>query len=178
MNLRIKFSAIAVLSVFLLITLSFACKKQPAKSVSNAPQEKVDSKPTEVVEKKSDVEETKIPSNENKIKEESKKVKDDDKAFEDLPKRLLVSFYSIGGGIDLKNAQLFDNFMVAYKSSNGKSITYERVPWGREGELDYCIVFDGMSTSDIDEFIVSAKAKISDCKMVHFKLDEECKRKR
>ncbi len=178
MKLRIKFSAIAVASVFFFIAFFMACKKQPAKSASKAPQEKVDSKPTEVVEKKSQVDETKIPSNENKIKEENKKVESGDKISEDLPERLLVSFYSIGGGIDLKSAQLFDNFIAAYKTSQGKSVTYERVPWGREGELDYCILFDGMSSTDLNAFIELAKVKVSDCKMVHFKIDGECKRKR
>lgn len=178
MKFQIKFSAIAVASVFLAISLFFACKKQPAKSASTVPQEKVDSKPNEVVEKKSQVEETIIPSNENKIKEESKVLEVDDKANEDLPERLLVSFYSIGGGIDVKSAQLFDKFIAAYETSKGKSVTYERVTWGREGELDYCILFDGMSTSDLNSFIESAKARISDCKMVHFKINGECKRKR
>jgi hypothetical protein len=178
MKLRIKFSAIAVATVFLFTSLFLACKKQPAKSASKAPQENVDLKPTQVVEKKSEVEETKIPSTENKIKEENKKVDLDNKNIEELPERLLVSFYSIGGGIDLKSAQLFDNFITAYKTSQGKSVSYERVPWGREGELDYCILFDGMSASELNAFIESAKAKVSDCKMVHFKINGECKRKR
>lgn len=91
---------------------------------------------------------------------------------------LLVSFYSIGGGIDVKNAQSFDNFISEYKTQQGKSVAYERVPWGREGELDYCVSFSDLNSEETEQFIDASKAKIQDCKMVHFKINGECKRKR
>jgi hypothetical protein len=115
------------------------------------------------------------------VKTESNEVKETES--ETSPKAekastLLVSFYSIGGGIDVKNAQSFDNFISAYKTERGKSIVYDRVPWGREGELDYCVSFADLNAEETKQFIDVSKEKIQDCKMVHFKINGECKRKR
>lgn len=178
MTLQIKSHLIALTSFLIAVSIFVGCKKQPANSTPNAKQEQEVTKQTLEAEVKKPLDKSNIPSNENKGKEENKEVVNNDKVDAELPVRLLVSFYSIGGGIDIKSAESFDRFILAYKTSEGKSVSYERVPWGREGELDYCILFDGMSNSNIKGFIEAAKAKVSDCKMVHFKPDGECKRKR
>jgi hypothetical protein len=178
MKLQNKFQLIAVGFLFLAITIIDACKKQPANSSSKASNIQDVSKPTSETETKQQAVEKDAPVKENKEKENIQKVGNNDKIATEIPERLLVSFYSIGGGIDVKSAESFDRFILSYKTSEGKSISYERVPWGREGELDYCVLFNGMSASTIEAFIESAKAKVSDCKMVHFKPNGECKRKR
>jgi hypothetical protein len=176
MKLQNKFQLNAAGCVFLAISILAACKKQPANSPSKANTVQEVSKSTlEPETKQVPVEkEAPIKGNKENIQNEGNK----DKTSTEIPERLLVSFYSIGGGIDVKSAESFDRFILSYKTSDGKSISYERVPWGREGELDYCILFNGMQASNIEDFIESAKAKVADCKMVHFKPNGECKRKR
>ena len=115
------------------------------------------------------------------VKTESNEVKETESVTSPKAEKastLLVSFYSIGGGIDVKNAQSFDSFISVYKTESGKSIAYDRVPWGREGELDYCVSFSDLNAEETKQFIDASKKKIQDCKMVHFKINGECKRKR
>jgi hypothetical protein len=157
----------------LLAILTIGCKNK------QAPQ----APPTRVTTRAESTQATVRPENSSITQkaEETEKVEESPK--ESSPKgekasTLLVSFYSIGGGIDVKNAQSFDNFISEYKTQSGKSVAYERVPWGREGELDYCVSFADFKPEETEKFIDASKAKIQDCKMVHFKINGECKRKR
>jgi hypothetical protein len=157
----------------LLAILAIGCKNKQAAQV---PQPEVattaESNKTAVLSEKSS---SSQKAAETKKAEESPK---ESSSKGEKASTLLVSFYSIGGGIDVKNAQSFDNFISAYKTESGKSIAYDRVPWGREGELDYCVSFADINSEETKQFIDASKAKILDCKMVHFKINGECKRKR
>lgn len=157
----------------LLAILTIGCKNKQAAEV---PQNKVtttaESSQTTVLPEKSS---TPQKATESQKVEESPK---ESSPKGEKPSTLLISFYSIGGGIDVKNAQSFDNFISEYKTQSGKSVAYERVPWGREGELDYCVSFTDYKPEETEQFIEASKAKIQDCKMVHFKINGGCKRKR
>src|SRR5688572_16103050 len=48
--------------------------------------------------------------------------------------RFLVSFYSIGQGIDGDVQQKFLDWVNGY----AKKVVFEEAHWGREGEVDYC----------------------------------------
>jgi hypothetical protein len=100
------------------------------------------------------------------------------KANEQSIKSLVVSFYSIGGGIDLEAARKFDAWIAAYKTAAGNPIVYEKIGWGREGEIDYCIQLESIGMSDASGFVDAAKGSLSACKMMHFTVNGECKRKR
>lgn len=177
---KIKFhDTIKVLSLCLLLfVLAVSCKNKKAPQVPPNEETKSSetvkvtnnsstiSAPQAVIEKKSEP---------NKKVEETQS---ETSPISDKPSTLFISFYSIGGGIDVKSAQSFDNFISGYKTKSDKTITYDRVPWGREGELDYCVSFAGLNANEIDQFIEASKVKIQDCKMVHFKINGECKRKR
>lgn len=166
-----------LLVCLLLVILVTSCKNKQASQVAQTaePESSEALKGSDNPTKTADSQKT------AEIKTESNKVKEN--PSETSPKvekasTLLVSFYSIGGGIDVKNAQSFDNFISAYKTESGKSIAYDRVPWGREGELDYCVSFSDLNAQETKQFIDASEKKIQDCKMVHFKINGECKRKR
>lgn len=83
--------------------------------------------------------------------------------------RLVVSFYSIGAGIDLGTHAAFEKFLGAYP----KKISYELTHWGREGEMDYCLKLDGLSASEQDEFVKKAKELLVKSKLVHIHENEK-----
>lgn len=166
-----------LLGALLFIILVIGCKNKQASQVSpNA-----DSASSEVA-KTQPVQNTKAESKQPiQEKAKSNELDESNKAPQETaekPSTLLISFYSIGGGIDVKNAQSFDDFISGYKTSNGNSISFERVPWGREGEVDYCVSFSNLNQLEANQFIESSKVKIQDCKLVHFKINGECKRRR
>ncbi len=100
------------------------------------------------------------------------------KSNEEGIKGLVVSFYSIGGGIDLDAARKFDAWIEGYKTPSGQAIVYEKIGWGREGEIDYCIQLDSMNQKDAEEFVGRAKGEVGTCKLMHFTVNGTCKKRR
>jgi hypothetical protein len=91
---------------------------------------------------------------------------------------LLVSFFSIGSGIDFKIAQEYDRYIKQFELENEGKILVERIPWGREGELDYCIRFAGLSPEKQQSLIDRTKDIASQSKWVNVSTDSPCRRKR
>src|SRR6185369_17109930 len=58
--------------------------------------------------------------------------------------RLVVEFYSAGGGIDYKTQADFDKFVTTYT----KKVAFEHTSYGREGETDYCLKLNELSASE------------------------------
>lgn len=86
-----------------------------------------------------------------------------------------VSFYSIGGGIDINKAESFNALMQELEADG--TVKVERVPWGREGELDFCINFLKLSSERKQEIIQQIQSKLKDAKHVHQRLNGECKKR-
>jgi hypothetical protein len=84
--------------------------------------------------------------------------------------RLVVSFYSIGGGIDEKLHGEFVKFLDSYP----KKIAYDPTYWGREGEVDYCLKLSGLSSSEQDNFLKKAKEMLSKSTLVHVYENATC----
>lgn len=171
-----KNSAKALSGILLVLIFLGSCKNKQATGSKTPKEERIVQNSNETPAPKQ--ENTANPTIVSNDVVDPSKPETQSKESSDAIIRLLVSFYSVGGGIDIKTGQAFDNFISAYKTNSGKPITFERVPWGREGELDYCISFSTLSLDETSLFIEASKAKIKDCKMVHFKLNGECKRKR
>lgn len=163
----------SLFSFLLLVIFATSCKNKQATQVTHS-EKLTTSAPTKLKENEAHTSESQPAAESNKLEETPKQLS----PKSEKTATLLVSFYSIGGGIDTKTAQAFDNFISGYKTGSNKLISYDRVPWGREGELDYCINFSELSFDETNQFIEASKAKIKDCKMVHFKQNGECKRKR
>src|SRR2546430_1712134 len=84
--------------------------------------------------------------------------------------RLVVSFYSEGGGVDMKTKDEFEKFL----NSNAKKIAFEPTRWGREGETDYCLKLSELSSSEQADFVKKAKELLSKTKLVHFDENAKC----
>src|SRR5215212_10059027 len=66
---------------------------------------------------------------------------------------VIISFYSIGQGIDRGQTEKLIAFIQSYEKKAGKKIEYSEIHWGREGETDYCFPMKGFSDSQTADFI-------------------------
>lgn len=74
--------------------------------------------------------------------------------------KLVVSFISIGQGTDPEAAGLLATALAEFRASKGKSPTYIMIPWGREGEVDYCFILNELAPTEQREFIGFMKQKL------------------
>lgn len=84
--------------------------------------------------------------------------------------RYVVSFYSIGQGIDGKANDEFVKFLDSY----AKKISYTPAHWGREGEIDYCLALTELSAAEQTEFVKKANELLAKSKLVHQKENTKC----
>ncbi|MBI4931886.1 MAG: hypothetical protein HY841_14080 [Bacteroidetes bacterium] len=86
--------------------------------------------------------------------------------------RFVVSFYSIGQGIDSKVNEEFVKFLDTYP--NPKKINYSPSHWGREGEVDYCLTLKELTPAEQTEFVKKATELLAKSKLVHTKENAKC----
>ncbi|NUM50446.1 MAG: hypothetical protein HUU48_04955 [Flavobacteriales bacterium] len=92
---------------------------------------------------------------------------------------LFVSFYSIGEGINTEALEKFESFLSDFLKRNKlDNFGEEKIYWGREGEVDYCIRFTNVSQSICTDFINQAKILMSKYQHVTIKEKNECVHKR
>ena len=92
-------------------------------------------------------------------------------------KNLVVSFYSTGGGANYKAAKQFEDFLFEYGTKTNTVISFDKIPWGKEGEVDYCISLEGWTDESGNNF----KAKVNNLLrgvQVHIKENTACRSKK
>ena len=92
--------------------------------------------------------------------------------------RLSVVFFSIGSGTDNKAMRAFENLISDFAVKSGKNIDYEKTPWGREGETDYCLRLNELDEKSQAEFVKQTTETLKDAKWVHIYENQPCKHKR
>jgi len=92
--------------------------------------------------------------------------------------RFSVSFISIGAGTDGKSKDQFDQFIPVFEQKNKVKLKYEAIPWGREGEVDYCFDLTGLDTKKQTQFIAETKDLLKGSTLVQYKENEPCQQKR
>lgn len=90
--------------------------------------------------------------------------------------RLVVSFISTGQGTDRQATGSFKQFLAPYDSSG--QVIVDKVAWGREGEIDYCIRTMKMNGEEEKEFVTRARAVLAASTLVHVDENAPCRRKR
>lgn len=92
--------------------------------------------------------------------------------------RFIVSFISIGEGPDRNGKEIFNGVIENWKTNRNKEIKFETVPWGREGEVDFCFELKELDARAQSQFINSMKKNFSGHSLVQFSENEACKHKR
>lgn len=92
--------------------------------------------------------------------------------------RLIVSFISIGEGTDFKAKDSMDVFLRNYEQASGKAVKFEAVPWGREGEVDYCFVLNELSEKEQKKFVADIRSRLSFSQLVQISENQPCRLRR
>lgn len=87
---------------------------------------------------------------------------------------LVLSFYSIGTGVDRKHLRKFNEFLETYQPKLNPIVS----PWGREGEVDFCFKLSELSTKQHSQFVKQVREQLKDCKLVHIYENAPCVHKR
>lgn len=78
--------------------------------------------------------------------------------------RLKVSFISIGQGINFEAAKYFPQVIDKFNKEQKVNLKYDKIPWGREGEFNYCFY----EQKKIEKFIELAKKEMKKYENVEF----------
>ena len=92
--------------------------------------------------------------------------------------RFIVSFISIGSGIDRNAKNQFLQFTDQYNAANNVRIEWEVTGWGREGETDYCLKLNELNKKQQNEFISGLKDLLNSSKLVRYYEFEVCRGRR
>lgn len=87
--------------------------------------------------------------------------------------RLIVSFISIGEGTDPDARKVMDGVIENWNQKTGKTIAMEPMPWGREGEVDFCFRLAELSSEDQVSFISEMKKAMEGRKLIQFAENQE-----
>lgn len=89
--------------------------------------------------------------------------------------RFTVSFISIGSGTDKNARKTFLDYLNDYEVKNKKKLIFEVVPWGREGETDYCFKLAELKEDEQTNFITNIKELLKQSKLVRYSENTACK---
>lgn len=92
--------------------------------------------------------------------------------------RFIVSFISIGEGPDRNGKEIFNAVIENWKTNRNKEIKFETIPWGREGEVDFCFDLKELDARSQNQFINEMTKNFSGHTLVQFSENEACKHKR
>ena len=86
---------------------------------------------------------------------------------------LVVSFYSIGGGINGADVDHLKRWLENYTD-----VDFSITKWGPEGEHDFCITIDDKSIEQQIHIKAEIKSQLSDMKFVRMLDKEPCQQSR
>jgi hypothetical protein len=86
-----------------------------------------------------------------------------------------VSFISIGSGIDRIARQKYESYIKEFEEQNKIIILLEKINWGREGEINYCINVTNLNKNLQKKFLEGTKNNLKDSKLVRIKENTSCK---
>lgn len=87
---------------------------------------------------------------------------------------MIVSFFSPGNGINREALEKFRRFL----KENEETVHYDETRWGREGEIDFCIVYVGPAGVDPAPWNRKVRAVLEGYDRINFTENGECVHKR
>lgn len=92
--------------------------------------------------------------------------------------KFTVVFFSIGQGTDSEARNNFEKFVDEFQKENKFIFNMKKIPWGREGEVDYCFVFDNVTEELKNKFVKKVKEMLSSNTLVHLFENKDCREPR
>ncbi len=91
---------------------------------------------------------------------------------------LVVSFISIGQGVDQEAIEQFNRFITGFETENKVTLNIEKIPWGREGEVDYCIDLSQIDEKIAQKFLTKTNELLSNNNLIKVEKNAPCVHKR
>ena len=92
--------------------------------------------------------------------------------------RLNVSFYSPGNGINHAAVKMLDSFWDEYKSPTPGGVALYINYWGKEGEVDYCFITNGLNKQHADSLVSTIKDLLKDQDRINYSEFTTCNKRR
>jgi hypothetical protein len=92
--------------------------------------------------------------------------------------RAIVSFGSSGSGIDTKTVASLESYIMSFGKAEGKTLTYDKVNWGKEGEVDYCFPLSELSNGRQKDFVNGLINLTKSAKVVSIQENAACTHKK
>ncbi len=88
--------------------------------------------------------------------------------------RMIVSFFSRGEGTDLKAGSDMQNLIHEYEQRTGITLKPTPVPWGREGEVDFCFMLAELDEKAQADFVAEMRERVGGSTLVQITENETC----
>ncbi len=85
--------------------------------------------------------------------------------------RFIVGFTSRGAGTDREKKAAYGAFLA----KEYPNVSYQKVPWGREGETDLCFKLSELSDVEQTGFIAKSKAFLAESDLIQFEENSACR---
>lgn len=85
-----------------------------------------------------------------------------------------VSFISIGSGIDIDAKKSYEELIRTFENKNNLKLSFDNYSWGREGEIDFCFIFEKVDSQIKSEFITQTKDHLKGSKLVRYYENVPC----
>ena len=87
--------------------------------------------------------------------------------------RLVVTFASIGAGIDPNGKSSMDSYINSFKEKSGKTVKYGMLAWGREGEFDCEFTLNELNLNEQAEFVRGLKKQFEGNQLIQIEENKE-----
>lgn len=93
--------------------------------------------------------------------------------------RVIVSFISKGEGPDAKTQAALESYLITFaKKIKKDAITYDKFPYGKEGEMDYCFYCKEMKKGQQKDFVAGLTNLTKEAPLVLVKENAVCAHKK
>jgi hypothetical protein len=86
---------------------------------------------------------------------------------------LVISFYSTGEGVNQKAVETVENFLKEYSAKY--PVPYSKVAWGREGEVDFCILLSQIEGDERRIFVDKVRTLVKGFELIHIYENQPCR---
>lgn len=150
-----KLLSIITLAVFI---ISVNACKSSKESTENIDNEKVEATPGKgsVYREEGGVKTRLIQTVNEGVTEESQ-IDEINKLKDQTNYRIIVSFISWGAGIDPNARKKMDICLSENQENTEKTVDFVEMPWGREGEIDFCFTLSELNEEEQENFVKSMK---------------------
>lgn len=92
--------------------------------------------------------------------------------------RVIVTFISKGEGPDAKTQASFESYLITFGNKLNNTILFDKYPWGKEGEADYCFYCKEMKNGEQKDFVAGLTNLTKEAPLVLVKENAVCMHKK